>query len=240
MVAGMPGSQKSGFTLWLTSRWAEVGGLSCLYFSADMAQHTAITRLAGLLTGHTSETVSRGLSAGAEDFYAEALARVPLTFCFDSAPGLDDVMLELYAYVELYDEYPDVIVVDNLINIQVDHENEWSGLRVALIELHSLARLTGSAVVVLHHMSEAGQRDTTVPAARRDLHGKVSQLPELILSLAFDPSLNKLNLAAVKNRNGPADASGRTVVSLAVDPERTQFRPWAGYPIHTGHYYQED
>jgi hypothetical protein len=223
MLAGVPGSQKSGFALWLAVRW----GLSTLYFSADQDQHTTVTRLAGVITGHSKDTVTAGLDGSAEGYYLEALEDVPITFCYDTAPGLDDVEQELAAYVELYDEWPEVIVVDNLINIQIDHDNEWSALRLVLTELQAMARLTGAAVVVLHHMAE-GSVDPTMPAPRKALHGKVSQRPEVILSLAFNGNENGLLVAKVKDRHGPADPTGKTFVRLAVEPEKTRFLPWTG------------
>ena len=36
--------------------------------------------------------------------------------------------------------------LDNLMNIQATHDNEWTGLRDAMSALHSLARETESAV----------------------------------------------------------------------------------------------
>lgn len=223
MVAGQPGSQKSGLALWMVQRW----NLPTLYVSADMAQHTAVVRLASLVTGHTKSTVAQGLDVGADGYYQEVLADLPITFCFDSAPDLEDVHEELDAYVELYDAWPDVIVIDNLMNVTVDHENEWSGLRLVLIELHALARMTGAAVVVLHHMSEAvGKSD--VPMPRRALHGKVSQLPEVILSIAVDPAESSLKVAVVKNRDGRADASADRFIRLSAEMDKTRFLPWTG------------
>lgn len=223
MIAGMPGSQKSGFALWLTERW----GLETLYFSADMAQHTATVRLAGCVTGHTKQTVATGLKGDGEDFYLEALESTPINFVFDSTPSYDDIAEELACYVELYDAWPEVIVIDNLINVSVDHDNEWSALRMTLIELQAMARLTGALIVVLHHMAE-GTGDPTVPAPRKSLHGKVSQIPELILSVAVNPQESSLLAALVKNRDGPADATGKQYRRLAGDFERTRFSPWTG------------
>jgi hypothetical protein len=63
---------------------------------------------------------------------------------------------------------------------------------------------------VLHHVSEQSEYGSpSKPPARRAIHGKVSQLPALILTLGYDPSNGELKVAAVKNRFGPhfADAS---------------------------------
>ena len=85
MIAGMPGSQKSGFMIYLVAQWAAMG-LPALYVSADMDQHTASTRLVASLTGHTTESVAQGLSAGAEDYYADLLNNIPARFMFNPNP----------------------------------------------------------------------------------------------------------------------------------------------------------
>lgn len=224
MIAGQPGSQKSGLALWLTKEW----GLETLYFSADMAQHTAMLRLAASVTGHTKHTVEQGLESGAEDYYLSAVSGLPLVFCFDSTPTLEDLAEEIDAYVELYDDYPAIIVVDNAINVQLDHDNEWSALRIILLELHTIARVTGAAVILLHHMAEGQGLDPTKPAPRKALHGKVSQLPEIILSIAVDPHEGSLKVVPVKNRDGKSDPNASTFVRLRADMERTRFFPWTG------------
>lgn len=236
MIAGQPGSQKSGLALWMTSRWDR----PTLYFSADMAQHTAMLRLASLVTGHPRSVVERGLAGSGEEFYVEAVSDLPITFVFDSSPTLEDISAEIDAFVELWDEYPEVIVIDNAVNVVMEHDNEWSALRLILGELHSMARLTGAAVVVLHHMAE-GAYDPTKPTPRKALHGKVSQLPEIILSIAVDPHEGSLKAVPVKNRDGKSDPNATTFVRLAADMERTRFSPWVGMSWHpTDAYDQED
>lgn len=228
MVAGMPGSQKSGLALYLVEKWAEQG-VESLYFSADQDQHETMTRLAGVVTGHSADTVASGLKRGAEDWYYDAISELPIAFCWDSAPDFDDLQQELDAYVELYDSWPQVIVIDNLINIQYEHESEWSALRMVLTELQSMARLTNATVLVLHHMAE-GAFDPTKPAPRKALHGKVSQRPVIIVSLAFDPADCCVLASLVKNRSGKADPHGKQFTRLAVDPENTRFGPWVARP----------
>lgn len=234
MVAGMPGSQKSGLAEFLVAKWK----LPTLYFSADQDQHDTMTRLASIVTGHATHDVAASLRVGEDEYYREALAGLPISFVYDSAPSLDDIQGELDAYVELYDAWPEVIVIDNLINVQLEHDSEWAALRLILTELQALARLTGALVVVLHHMAE--YTDPLFPPPRKALHGKVSQRPEVILSLAFVGESNELRVALVKNRGGRADPTGKTWRTLAVQPDRTTFGPpmpaYAGYRT----YYQED
>lgn len=222
MIAGQPGSQKSGFALYLAGQYA-TKGLSCLYVSADMAQHTATTRLVASITGHTTETVSKGLAAGGEDYYAELLADVPVRFMFNPNPDFGDIQEELDAWVELWDEYPRVIVLDNLLDIVPSAgDNEFTGYKSVLLDAKTLARETGAAIFILHHMSETGT-DPTKPAPRKSLMGKVSQTPENVLSVAMNDDLTEFRIAVVKQRSGPSDATAQTTVTLGVHPERNQF-----------------
>ena len=86
--------------------------------------------------------------------------------------------------------------------------------------LKRLVRITDASVFVLHHMQET-EKEKGVPPARRRLQGKVSQLPEVILSIIRVG--DELRISAVKNRFGPGDASGEEYVSLFVDPARCRF-----------------
>jgi hypothetical protein len=88
-------------------------------------------------------------------------------------------------------------------------------------ELKWWARDTGAAVLVLHHTSEQYQGNPCPPRAA--LHGKVAQVPSLIMTLA-SPSEGLLACSAVKNRYGPADPSGSTALWLDYDPARMQIK----------------
>lgn len=220
MIAGQPGAFKSGFTLDYVLRT----GVPTLYFSADSDPATVKFRAGAMLLAWPVDGVEQALL---EDGEAAVAVRQALTsaeqvrFCFDPAPTLDDLELEIQAYIELFGDVPGLIVVDNLINVVAESDNEWQGLRELMSSLHQLARFTSSAVCVLHHTSEA-DGDPTCPPPRRAIHGKVSQLPELILTVAVDPAQCAFKVAAVKNRSGPMDASGRTFHTFGVDLARMQ------------------
>jgi hypothetical protein len=56
-----------------------------------------------------------------------------------------------------------------------------------------------------------------MPPARRAIHGKVSQLPSLIITLGYDPVEKMLRVAPVKNRSGPHTADGSEFATLFVN-----------------------
>jgi predicted ATP-dependent serine protease len=220
MVAGQPGAGKSAFALWFAQRM----NARTLYFSADMDAHTAVTRLAALITGFTVDEVASGLNGPGFGYYEQELQHTSIQFCFDSGPTLQDVADEIAAYVELWDAYPEVIVIDNAMNVEAEMGEEHAGLRLIFKELHRLARETGAGVVVLHHTRE--EASPFIPQQRASIQGKVAQLPERILTVALDTSQGAFLFAPVKNRGGKQDATGGTYFRLTAVPERATFRPY--------------
>lgn len=218
MVAGISGAGKSTFVQWLLSRM----NVSVLYGSADMDPWDSTVNVAAMMTGHDKNVIEKAMQEGHDGFYMETLADSKLRFFYDSTPSLDDVSEELDAHVELWDEWPDVVVVDNLVN--VEDSGEYAGKMHILSELHSLAHSTGITVFVLHHALESQQKDVTMPSSKRDIDSKVTHYPELIVTVALDQVSEMFRAACVKQRGGFADATGKTFVTLAADPARCQYR----------------
>lgn len=218
MIVGQPGAGKSTFALWYAFKLS----LPTLYFSADMAAHTAITRLGSLTTGMPVNTVSDAVEQGGLEFMQDELLSSSIQWCFDSSPSLQDIADELAAYLELWDDYPKVIIVDNAMNVEGASGEDIGGIRFVLQELHRLARETGSAVIVLHHAREEG--DPLEPSPREKIQGKVAQLPEVILTVALDGE--QFKIAPVKNRNGYQDPSGKNYRRLAALPEKATFETY--------------
>jgi predicted ATP-dependent serine protease len=214
MVAAAPNAGKSMFAL----IYAMKAKVPTLFFSADTDTTTVMMRAAAHSSGHNQMTVEQSLSADSHyyDKHFDKLGHIK--WVFDSSPSLDDIELEIKAYVELYGEAPQLIVVDNLMNVAAETDNEWAGLRAIMMELHDMARKTEACVLVLHHVSEQSEYGSpTKPAHRRAIQGKVSQLPALILTLGYDASNGELKVAAVKNRFGPHTADASDYVTLNVD-----------------------
>lgn len=223
MIAGQPASQKSGFAIYLAAQWAHQHGVSVLYVSADMDQHTAATRLVASVTGHTTSSVSAALETGNESAYSEEMDRLPVRFVFNPNPTVDDIWLELDAWVELWDEWPRVVVLDNLLDIiPPGGENETTGYKAILLDGKTVARKTGASVITLHHMSEAGS-DPAYPAPRKLVMGKVSQTAENVLSVALGEDQRQFRVGVVKQRNGPCEPTGQRFETLHVEPQRNLF-----------------
>jgi replicative DNA helicase len=214
MVAAAPNAGKSMFAL----IYAIKAQVPTLFFSADTDTTTVMMRVAAHTSGHSQITVENNL-AGDSHHYDHHFQKIDhIKWVFDSSPSIDDLELEIRAYVELYGIAPELIIIDNLMNVAAETNDEWSGLRAIMMELHDMARKTEACVMVLHHVSEQSEYGSpSKPPARRAIHGKVSQLPALILTLGYDPNQATLAVAAVKNRFGPHTADASDYAQLLVN-----------------------
>ncbi|MFJ1932603.1 AAA family ATPase [Kitasatospora sp. NPDC088160] len=223
MIAGRSGTQKSGLALY----WVAQMGLPTLYFSADMSAFTASSRLASMATGDTTEMVSAGMAAGGRyrQAYLDALAHSRITFAFGSPitwPAVDE---EIEAYVELWDDYPQVLVFDNLMDFE-NAESSYEEQMAVMSGVTELARATGATVIILHHASDKSweaKSDPWAPPSRDQVKGGLSEKPELSLSVALDPTSLEYRIAVIKARMGPCDPTARRYATLRCHPESTRF-----------------
>lgn len=220
MIAGASGSGKSA----LAESVAALTNVPSLYFSADQDAWTTTTRLASIITGDDKDTVGGAFSSGNGAYYGGALAKSRISFCFDSNPTLADIGLELDAYVETWDEYPEVIVVDTLRNIS-DSDSDKAGDLFIMKELHGLARRTKACVIVLAHLSMSGLKEGEAvrPRARSTLINKIDEMPDMILTVAYDPDDLSFWLAVVKTREGKSDPDAKHPIKISADFDNMQF-----------------
>lgn len=211
MIAGQPGAGKSTLALALAVG-AKAG---TLYFSADTHSHTMALRTAAMLTGETTSAVEAQMDAD-PGWASRVLTQADhIRWCFDSAPSLKDIEEEVTLYQDMMGCNPELIVIDNAIDVTHQDGDEFSSLRSLVRELKWWARETEAALLVLHHTSEAVNGNPCPP--RSAIHGKVSQTPAVILTVAA-PTQGFMALCAVKNRYGPADPTGSTPTWLNYDP----------------------
>lgn len=218
MIAAQPGGGKTMMALW----YAVKSGIPTLYFSADSDARTMTNRTAAILLGKTVREIENMMASEEhKHLVEEALIERAghIRFDFDPGPSLEDIEEEIKAYIEIYADTPHLVVLDNLLNVAATSDNEWTAMRDAMSAFHYMARETESAFVVLHHVSENDSKPN-VPAPRKALQGKVSQLPELVLSVALDSPREAYKVAVVKNRHGSADPTAEQFSTVAVDPAR--------------------
>lgn len=213
MVAGQPGVGKSSLALAL----AVMAKVPTLYVCADTSELTMRVRTASMLSGISQKEVETKMYSDlpwARSLFTDTRH---LAWSFDATPSLTSIREEIDAYEEVHGITPDLIVIDNLIDVSAEAGDEWAGLRYTMKELKSLARETESAVLVLHHVSEAITSMGMAPP-RSAIQGKVNQLPAVILTVDVVPQTQQMAVGVVKNRFGQADAKGNHGGYLDFEP----------------------
>lgn len=226
LIAAGPGVGKSAFTLTLAMK----SKVPTVYFSADSDSATQASRALSIATGMPTAMSSEIVLEGLLDTYNEHL-RQPIHFDYDASPSIDHIENVLEAYKQIYDHYPELIVVDNITNVrkETDEDAPFEGLEALMDYLHTVARNTGACVVGLHHVT-GSFNDADKPVPLSGIKGQIGRVPEVILTLhksklmGFDGDYDQLNVSIVKNRSGRAEPSGHNYVSLSFVGERMQIK----------------
>ncbi|ALF00939.1 DnaB-like replicative helicase [Mycobacterium phage Serenity] len=216
LVCAGPGTGKSAFVL----AYALKSKVPTLYFSADSDAFTQLSRSVSILSGWSLERSTRAVrDMNIPDEVTNELDPIPIRFNYKASPSLDEIENALAAYDALYEDYPALIVVDNITNVRTDSgdgDDPFSGLESLMDYLHTMGRETGSCVVGLHHVT-GPHNDGDKPIPLSGIKGQIGRVPEMILTLhrvsdGFGPDM--LNVSTVKNRGGKSDPSGQDFASL--------------------------
>jgi len=217
LISAAPGVGKSAFVL----NYVIKSGTPTLYFSADSDAFTQLSRIVSMLTGTGLDQAAELVRSGETESYREALTGLPSRFIFEASPDLEDIKQSLKSYEELYGEYPELIVIDNITDVRtgnLDNDaNPTEGMEFLCSELHSLARTYQTAVIGLHHVT-GPHNSGDKPVSLSGLKGQIGRVPEMVLTLhkvdAGNGDFHYLRASAVKNRGGKSDSSGETFAEL--------------------------
>lgn len=207
LIASAPGVGKSALVLAYAVKSQQPG----LYLSMDTDALTTTVRAGQMVTRYPGDRVEELIED--EEFSSSIFHNLGhVSFSFRSGLDFTELSLLVAGYAEKFGAFPKWIVVDNLANIAYDGD-EFGELRRIIADLHQLARMTQAAVIALHHVT--GYYDSgTEPVPLSGLQGKISKMPELILTLSRGGDGTTLFVAPVKNRSGKADPSGRTRIPM--------------------------
>jgi hypothetical protein len=205
-----------------------------LAFSTDSDQDTVASRLLAIATRTPTDTTEQWLRTDPEQCERHLKAFDFLAWDFMPDPSMDDVWLSAYAYTEVNGRWPDQIVVDIASDIGHDTGDEWGSLRDLLRQSKVLARETGAHVLLVHHASDSSA--TKKPCPRKgDMHGKVSAIPELIISCGLTDA-GQLHVAAVKNRHAKADKNADNHFPMQLDAATSYVGDYVHNPYGAGSY----
>lgn len=202
-----------------------------IYFSTDSDESTMASRMLGILTGTPVEQTEAWLNPNSSHLDRAASLLAPYDYIrWDFAPSLslDDVWNGTYAYATMEGCWPDQIVIDIVSDVYLDgHKDEWSMLKELMRQGKMLARETGAAVHLVHHVTDSWKPTANHPVpSKGDVLGKVSGIPVLMMNFAPGRDGNELLAACVKNRFAKCDPSGSTYLRMHVNPETAQVGDW--------------
>ena len=207
LVVGPGSAGKSVFISNLVARWRR----PTLAFLLDQDSATAASRFVATLVDEPFLELKADLDSSLVLSALEDLSFVQTDF---KAEGLEDIELQLQAYIERYGVPPEVLVIDNLGNMTSGYDDEWSTLKALTLELDMMARNYEMLVICAHHTRD---EPTTEPLPRSAILGKISQYPRLIISVAFNAFSNEYKLSAVKNSSGPTDSMAANPLTFSAN-----------------------
>ena len=120
MFAAAPGVGKSTLALALALKMK----VPTLYISADTNAHTMAMRLASMISGKNQTDVEQLLNSDLGWTRAVLAKASHIVWSFESAPSLQDIDEEVQAFEELWGCSPQLIVVDNLMDVATDGGEE--------------------------------------------------------------------------------------------------------------------
>ena len=225
MISARSGAGKSSLGLFFALRT----GLRTLYFSGDMSAFQASSKLACAVHHKSIDDVVELLEGDARD---DILAPLPRNIAFSFGEiTFKGIRRNIDAYVELYNEYPELVVVDNLMDIE-GCDSDYTAQQAAMQQLHVLNRELGCTVWVMAHATDKGEKGRNSPhepPPRSEIKNGMSEKPETILAIALNPFKQQLNVAIVKQRLGPSDPSGQQYASITAVADQSRFER-NGYP----------
>lgn len=217
LIAAAPGGGKSA----LAAYFAVHSGAPTLYFSADCDRMTISKAIGAGVLKTTQEKIEALLVAEDSDTYRRiGEATKHIWFSFEPTLDLRDVYEEVEGYAMVHGAYPELIVVDNLMDVSADGD-EKERFTDTVVALNDLARSTGAHVMILCHVT-GFWTDGMTPIPRSGIYQKVDKKSRLILTL-FQVSDGLMGVRVVKNTSGSSKADATYGIDLPWLPARGWF-----------------
>ncbi len=200
IVAAAPGVGKSVFATNIVLH-AEAESMYC---SIDSDEWTVMHRLLGAITGEDLDEIDRKFNASQvwDDYYSKKLVEYGshIDWSFNPAADTDYIVKRIEAHDAVWGQLPEMIVVDNIMDMTTGSHEEFAELRTICRSLRTVARETDAHIMALHHVN--GEKENgNVPINLKDLQGKLGKASEVVLGLSFYGQ-DKLLVTVPKNRGG--------------------------------------
>ncbi len=234
LLVGPPGGGKSALAL----AYAVHSGVTCLYVSLDMTQEMVAAKMGSILSGRPTKHIEAEMKspAGREALREGIASRAGHVFLeARSRPTPEAIVSAELALEEVLGEPPQLLILDNAMNVAMSGDGEGPGLRELSQVMHWLAGDRQMAVVMLHHINLADEF-LTRPAPLSKVKFQITELPAAVGSVCALGGRGKLLFAGLKNRHGPADPTGRSYVELDFYGASGVIQDPAPKQIHGGFY----
>lgn len=191
---------------------AKSGEVRTLYFSADSDEYTVRTSVLGSLTGQRLEEVEYHLANDPEgkwgEYYRGVLGRADVVeWVFSPNINLDYILLKLQAYAEIYGDYPDLTIIDNIGDMVTEEDEEYAELRRICRELKRVGRRCETHILGLCHALGAYENGSK-PIDLGAVLGKLGKVPENVVGLYWpDSSQRNVAMTLPKLRGGKRGAT---------------------------------
>lgn len=229
LIVAPPGGGKS----LLIMHQLIMSGVLGLYFSADAEEVDQTIRMICIAYGVTRDEAEHAILFDGLGKFSGRLAEMSFRMDYNSGPTIDDIDRKLKAFEEVYGEWPEMVVVDNLTNVQFEREeagdDPFKGLEPLLEYLDRLAKSTGSHVTSLSHVG-GEYNDGNKPIPMSGVKGQITRIPKMVLSarrVEDEGQPDLLLVSPVKNRFGNPDPSGRNPAHLLFDGPRMSIKELA-------------
>jgi hypothetical protein len=237
LVAAGSGVGKSSLLTFIAMAMeGEDGRIPTLYFSADSDVMTFGMRTGAMIADIRLFEAERLIRVGDTNFLQQIQRETQhIWVCFEPSPSPKDIEDEVTAYALVNGQYPELIVIDNLMDVKTGMA-KGEGDDAALSFLKQLAGRTGAAVVALCHVVAGTMRkddsgksqyvdyvNGTAPIPLSGLMNKIDKRPRLILSL-YKETETLLGVCILKNSNGRADPDGNLRIFIPFLREKMWFK----------------
>lgn len=215
IFASAPGVGKSVVAINVTL-WNQ--GVPTLYLAMDGDATSMSMRVLQAYSQSTRDEIEQELKFGSPDIDRAFDTIDWVRWDFPNTPDMEEIRDRVWAFAEIFGEFPHLIVVDNLMDVV--YEQTAAAYTDAESALTALARAANAAVLVLAHVNglHEGGRDV-IPLS--GVMFKATKKSSLIVSLHPGAFSGVLFASVLKNRDGPADPSGLAVrAQLTADYER--------------------
>jgi len=223
LVAAASGRGKSALmTHWVVNAaYPDGSGIPSFYGSFDSDRMTLGSRVAAGILKKPVSDVEELLKDDRSELWQLVSNRTPhIWWSFKRNPSIGHIEDELEAYAHVYGSFPEMVVLDNLMNIDSGVGGQgWETHDNILAWGEELAALTGAHVCFTCHVKGyVGSGDVPIPM--NGMMNNLEKRPRLIFTIYRDVDMTGvMQVDCVKNSTGPAPVH----IELPWYPERSMF-----------------